>query len=133
VVECKKSEKFAWVFFTRPFKFEPFEIDGQYLDSLQCLTKKSENSLLDVFLFDNCLHYSHFSRVAVAYSEFMLNPTGVEKNEKHKREIFETQNQLKKYLNSQYEQFMKYNLRLDHTPFYLYFPCVVLDGLFTKQ
>ena len=44
VIECKKDDDFAWVFFSRPFpKFGMEDIDGQYVDEIHCITKNTEN------------------------------------------------------------------------------------------
>jgi hypothetical protein len=62
VIECKKTEKYAWVFFTRPFSFDHTEVAGQYLDKIQCVTNNLEKSnFLDEILFQpELMHYADF-------------------------------------------------------------------------
>ena len=74
-IECKKSESFVWVFFTRPFKFNYLaDITGQYIDELQVRTRKFElDYLRELVLKDNPLHYHSMKRVAVSFDEFPIN------------------------------------------------------------
>jgi len=102
VIECKKNPNFAWVFFTRPFRFSYSEIEGHYLDKIQCITKNCDKSDLSELLSnEKPLHYSEFDRVSVAYSEILLKPNASNKNPKG---IFEAQNQVKKFMDAQFEQ-----------------------------
>jgi hypothetical protein len=132
VIECKKTKNYAWVFFTRPFKFTPVEADGQYLDSLQCLTKNLEKNMFlhDLLNFTKSLHYKNFNRVSVAYSEFILDSKDQsQRNSKNcHHEIFEAQNQVKKYLDCQFEQFMDYSNQTESISTNFFFHCIVFDG-----
>jgi len=130
VIECKKTKNYAWVFFTRPFNFDPVEVTGQYLDSLQCVTRKLEKNdyLCDLLNFTKGVHYRNFNRVSVAYSEFLLDQSELDKNSRNKREIFEAQKQVKKYLDCQTEQFIKYSNEDKSIIAHFYFPCIVFDG-----
>lgn len=128
VVECKRDRDFAWVFFTRPLKFDWIgDIDGQYLDELQVLTKSSETTQIkDIILGKAAYHYKDMNKVAVCYDEFHLQG---KKNSfaQKKKEIFEAQNQLKKYISYTNEHEMK----AQYPGLYrliMYFPCIVFDG-----
>lgn len=127
VIECKKDESFAWVFFTRPFDFGQEYVNGQYLDELQIGCKSSRpTQLRELVLGKSEFHYENFKRVAVAYDAFPIKPKKSSYEQK-KREIFEAQNQLKKYICSTNEQTMKEKydglFRFD-----FYFPCIVFQG-----
>jgi hypothetical protein len=130
VVECKKSEKFAWVFFTRPYKLFRSSISGQYIDSVQIREKKlDEEKLMNYFFEKTNLHYGDLSKVAIAYSEFCLEKPKNSQQRTHKKEIFEAQNQLKKYIDSQNNDIIgiaPYNFTKDF--FIFYFLCIVVDG-----
>lgn len=127
VIECKKNESFDWVFFTRPLDFDFGDVSGQYLDELQIRCKSSRpTQLRELILEKSKLHYKEFERVAVSYDAFPLKPkkSGYERM---KREIFEAQNQLKKYICYTNEQTTKERyeglFRFD-----FYFPCIVFHG-----
>lgn len=127
VAECKKSENFAWVFFTRPLDFAFEDISGQYLDELQMRCKSIKpTQLRELLLEKSKLHYEKFERVAVSYDAFPLKSKKSEYEQK-KKEIFEAQNQLKKYICYSLEQATKERYegvyRFEH-----YFPCIVFHG-----
>jgi len=129
VIECKKDEDFAWVFFSRPFEFNIEDIDGQYVDEVQTLTKNTENyQIMDIILEKTNLHYKSIQRKAVTYNEFYLKGKKASYAKK-KREIFEAQNQLKKYIACLIEQMMKASPQFSVYPIELYFPCIVFDGV----
>jgi len=68
VVECKKDENFAWVFFSRPLKFHIEDIDGQYVDQTQMASKNVENLQVMEMILGKChLHYENMKRQAVTY------------------------------------------------------------------
>ena len=127
IIECKKDDKFAWVFFTRPmdFKWED-DVDGQYLDQIQIITKNAEATLIADIIFKKVkLHYASMKRVAVAFEQFFMK--GNKKNfEKKKNEIFEAENQLKKYISYYFEQCVK--AKYDVYRLLMLFPIVVFDG-----
>jgi len=128
IVECKRDRDFAWVFFTRPLIFDWLEdINGQYLDELQVLTKSSETTQIkDIILGKTPYHYRDMNKIAVCYEEFHLQG---KKNSfaQKKKEIFEAQNQLKKYISYTNEQEMKAQYP-DLYRLIMYFPCIVFDG-----
>lgn len=128
VIECKKNENFAWVFFTVPMEYAPEEsIDGQYLDELQIQMKNTEpTQVRDIILGETSLHYHKFKRLAVTFDEVYL------KGKKHeydrgKREIFEAENQLKKFIMHRKEKVIEENPPITGRIF-IYFPCIVFDG-----
>jgi hypothetical protein len=129
-IECKRSENFAWVFFTRPFTYDKSSISGQVMDSIQFFGKNAEdNQVTDIILDKANLHYQNSKRVAVAYSEFNVSEKNTaERNNKHKHEIFEAQNQLKKYIDCEFDKSAKSNLKLRACGTFVYFPCIVFDG-----
>jgi len=125
VVECKRDDNFAWVFFMRPFKFDYTEIDGQYLDGLQILTKKfDKEDVKEAILGKAQLHYSRIQRVAVCFDEFYIK--GEKTDYGRKKEIFEAETQLKKYILYSNEQLIKSKFSEGAM---IYFPCIVFDGL----
>ena len=127
VIECKKDDNFAWVFFTRPLEFEwEGDIDGQYLDEIQILTKNVEATQIEEIISKKTkLHYASAESVAVAFDEFFMK--GKKKTfEKKKREIFEAENQLKKYISYYFGQCVK--ARYDIYRLNMLFPLIVFDG-----
>jgi hypothetical protein len=130
-IECKKDEDFAWVFFSRPFVLEFEDITGQYVDEAQVVTKNTENfQIMEIFLGKVLpqLHYSSFTRKAVSYNEFYLQGKK-ESFKERKKEIFEAQNQVKKYIDCSIDQLMKVSKELTIYPIEIDFPCIVFDGL----
>lgn len=127
-IECKKSEDYAWVFFTLPTGETRFLADGQYLDDFQPL---SLSNLF--FLLDPLLHYSDFSRFASPFSEVKLGkPSG----KRSRNEIYEGVNQLVKFVSYQIAvQFETWkgdriavnNLR-ESLRMFFFFPILVFDG-----
>lgn len=123
-IECKKDDNFAWVFFTRPLKYDIEDIDGQYLDGIQILTKKiDKDAIREVILGNSSLHYSRMRKVAVSFDEFYIK--GKKSDYGKKRDIFEAVNQLKKYILYSNEQNLK-----SGSPYtiLIHFPCIVFDG-----
>jgi hypothetical protein len=83
------------------------------------------------YVFENSkTHYNTLDKVAIAYSEFCLQKPKNNQERSHKKEIFEAQNQLKKYVNSLVTDLFKIasnNFSLNFVIFN--FLCIVLDGL----
>ena len=99
-IECKKSEPYAWVFYTRPrLTMNSLYMKGQLFTTFPKLKGFSGGSAQG-FLEQNCLelHYDRFDRIAVAYDELKKCKTN-EKAGSHKNEIFEATNQLTKFVN----------------------------------
>jgi len=127
-IECKKSESFAWIFFTVRTEYEPLEcIDGQYLDELQICLKDAEiTNLRDLVLREN-LHYHRFERFAITFDEFHLK--GKKKEyDRGKKEIFEAQKQLEKFIAYAKERYIGGKPVSDLKRIFVYFPCIVFDG-----
>lgn len=127
-IECKKIENLAWVFFTRPYRFEIEDLAGQYIDNAQILTKNTENyQIMELILEKTSLHYKQTKRIAISYAEFSIEKK--KKNDyKKKREIFEAQNQVKKYVECSFDQLIRASRRIQGYPIEVFFPCIVLDG-----
>lgn len=129
VIECKKDENFAWIFFSRPFELGIEDIDGQYIDEVQCITKNTENCQIMETVYEKAsLHYENVERTAVSYDAFYIK--GKKSSyEKKKNEIFEAQNQVKKYIGHTIEQVIKASPQFSVYPIEFYFPCIIFDGL----
>jgi hypothetical protein len=69
-IECKKSEEYAWVFFTLPSSTQ-FSIDGQYVDELQVLSTDPFERGFQIYNHhpDAKVHYNKFKRVASPFVE----------------------------------------------------------------
>jgi len=123
-VECKKSENSAWVFFSRPFKYGLFEVDGQYVDGIQALTKNLDNTTnMELILSASKLHYSRIKKAARCFAEFHYQ--GKKSENDGKKEIFEAENQIKKYISYTNEKILTGNAPVTID---FHFPCIVFDG-----
>lgn len=129
VIECKKDDDFAWVFFSRPFpEFCMEDIDGQYVDEVHCITKNTENYQIMEKIFDKTsFHYQNIVRRAITYDAFCLAAKKSSFSKK-KREIFEAQNQIKKYIGYMIEQLIKASPQYSEYPIEIDFPCIIFDG-----
>lgn len=127
IIECKKDDNFSWVFFTRPLEFEWLhDIDGQYLDQIQILSKNVEALQIKEMISKKVkLHYSDMKRVAVTFAQFFMKGKKADFESK-KREIFEAQNQIKKYISYYFGQCVK--ARYDMYRLNMLFPVIVFDG-----
>lgn len=99
-IECKKSEPYAWVFYTRPrMPDNSIYMNGQLTTTLPKRKTFSVESS-EWFLERECLkfHYDRFDRIAVAYDE-LKKARANEKVGSHRNEIFEATNQLTKFVN----------------------------------
>ena len=87
VVECKKDENFAWVFFSRPLKFSIEDIDGQYVDQTQMASNNVENLQVMEMILGKCnLHYENMKKKAVTYDAVYVKGNKGSYGEK-KREV----------------------------------------------
>lgn len=131
-IECKKSENSAWIFFSRPFRYDIFEIDGQYIDQIQALTSFDNTMNMELILPSSRFHYSHIRKAARCFAEFHYQ--GKKTEISGKKEIFEAENQLKKYVSYINEKIFKGNVPTGMDFIELQFPCIVFDGeLFEAQ
>jgi len=99
-IECKKSESYAWVFYTRPRIPENIiYMEGQLTTTFPEIKGFSGDSS-KWLLEQECLklHYDRFDRIAVAYDELKKGKAN-EKVGAHRNEIFEATNQLIKFVN----------------------------------
>jgi len=121
VIECKKSNTYSWVFFSRPTVIKLFSL-GQYVDYVRVLAFQTE--VLDHFEKN---HYENFDNVASTYAEFKVKKKNkITKTEQsQKDEIFTAVNQLKNYIlydkDSTRVQFQFPFIRI-------YYPIIVFDG-----
>ena len=134
VIECKKSESHAWVFYTRTKLSERSgsTVRGQVTTTLPELEQLSPDSS-KWFLEQECLklHYNGFYRAAVEYDELKKKQTN-EKAGSHRNEIFEAINQLVKsvnYLNRRVASNLS-DLPVKHKRelIMVLFPIIVFDG-----
>lgn len=135
VIECKKSETHAWVFFMRKnVKTNGYHISGQFITTLE----ESKTVLPDSLEWKlrECMdfHYSDFDKIAVAYDEIKIQSLcGTKKDEHSRRELFEGINQIVKFTRYELYQIVKRISRLPTTiPKYavvtFFFPIIVFDG-----
>ncbi len=137
-IECKKSETYAWFFYTRPrIPMSSIYIRGQYRTtvpqpetySAQSFQALFENELLE-------LHYDNFERVAIAYDEIKKRKNEKKKNEgesKGRKEIFEAVNQLVKFtcyeIHQTFNRIEKFKKSTAHSEYLIFFfPIIVFDG-----
>jgi len=129
VVECKKNENNAWVFYNRQnIPVSGHHISGQFKTSIPKPRIWSPDSF--DWLFQKCLtlHYYEFERVAIAYDEIRKK-----KVSSSRREIFEAINQLVKFTSYEIHQILS---RISKSPktssdrefIIMFFPIIVFDG-----
>jgi hypothetical protein len=133
-IECKKSENLAWVFFMRPVKWKSSDwkgstfaknVSGHYIDGFQSVNKSTawcepRDSILD----SANLHYGNYRKVAVCFTGITVQG---KQNESRRNEIFEAENQVKKYIVDKNELYLKTDIIIP-TFIEFHFPCVVFDG-----
>lgn len=141
VIECKKIETHAWVFYNRHNPpISGYHISGQFKTSVPKPRKFSTDSF--GWALEKCLalHYYKFERVAIAYEE--IKKTKLEKeNKKRKtqkenpsrREIFEAINQLRKFTCDEMHQIFSRISKLpklssDRELIVIFFPIIAFDG-----
>jgi hypothetical protein len=130
VVECKKSEAFAWVFFTRPFKFNIESVAGHYLDEVQMASKNVERTeIMRIILQNTSLHYNKESKVAVTFEAFKIGDIQRGQFREQHSEINEAREQLKSYVDWAMEQDIKERVSIIPYTIEMYFPCIVFRGL----
>ena len=134
MIECKKSESYAWVFYTRPrLPMTSIYTRGQLTTWLPKRKQFSADSS-EWFFESQCLklHYDSFNRIAVAYDELKKAKSSTKKDS-HRREIFEAINQLVKFVNYLNH---KTETRISELPegsphrelIMILFPVIVFDG-----
>lgn len=129
VIECKKSEAFSWVFFTRPFKYKFENVMGQYLDEVQMAAKNTERTeIMNVVLGKTPLHYEGKQDVAVTYEAFKTGDVKQSQFREDQNAIFEAQNQLKSYIDYGTEQSIRERVSVIPYSVEVYFPCIVFRG-----
>ena len=120
IVECKKTDTHAWVFFTRPERVN-WVGSGQIIDFLE-ITSEDKDRCLNTW--DLGLHYGSFNRIAHTYSEVKLQG-----GSSGKSEIFEASNQLIKcarYHKDQQQELILRDRSMRHLG--IYFLAIAFDG-----
>lgn len=129
IIECKKSEAFSWVFFTRPFRFEVDDLTGQYLDELQMAAKNTErNEIMHEILKETKLHYSDQKRVGVTYEAFQTGDAHKSQFKEDKSAIFEAVSQLKSYVECSNDEDIRIRVPVLPYTIQMSFPCIVFRG-----
>ena len=131
VIECKKSDTHAWIFYTRPsIPVSYVYMSGQYITSVPELSRFSSESfhwqLKQRVLFTP---HSRFERIAVAYEEIKKAKAG--KGGSSRKEIFEAVSQLVKFTCYELHQIhrrISQIARSDLEHIIVLFPVVVFDG-----
>lgn len=96
-VECKKSDEYAWIFFTVPSYLRLLGY-GQYFDHTKAFR---QDAALDLY-FDNpdsLFHYYSFEKVASSFLEVKLEKSSGKRREP--REIYEGVSELVKFVSYQ--------------------------------
>ncbi|MGA2683222.1 MAG: hypothetical protein ABSF44_15655 [Candidatus Bathyarchaeia archaeon] len=130
VIECKKSEKYAWVFFTqpKPSDFDINEFAGQFLDDLQMATKDVYRSEIRDIVFKNIkLHYDEQRKCAVTFQDFKIGEVKSQFREQQ-NEINEARQQLKGYIAWAMRQDVDFWKPITPYSIEMYFPCIVFKG-----
>lgn len=139
-IECKKSNNYAWVFFTRPNEYNK-GLSPSNLMSGQCKSSIPNNinpygtsmdDWLILELYPN-LHYASFERIAIAYHE--VKNKSLDKSNKRsstgRQEIFEAIIQLTKFVNYRIHGhlgLLNEKKKVSQELCCLMFPIVVFDG-----
>lgn len=140
-IECKKSEAYAWFFYTRPqIPMSAVYMNGQFRTSVPQPIRFSTESFQGLLQY-KCFpqHYDGFDRIAVAYDEIKKMKLEKKNGESGKtdssgrKEIFEARNQLVKFTCYELHETFK---RLSNTPkdsakrelAIVLFPIIVFDG-----
>ena len=120
LIECKKSNSHAWVFFTRPMQEKVFPMDGQVYDYPQAFSTKAfreKDTTVEKYFFYQyyfnsfasktairSIHYRNFDRIAIAYQEYKIasldgSDSGNKRNDSTtgRNDVLEAINQLVKF------------------------------------
>lgn len=137
-LECKNDPGMAWIFFTRPFKFNVVDIAGQYIDEIQMATRNTENvEIMEMILKKSQLHYENdaFKNVAVTYDRVFLHPPKNynpqrenQRGKKRKNHLLEAISQLKKYIDWAMDQEVRKRSQVLPYTIEMYFPCIIFQG-----
>lgn len=129
IIECKKSEAFSWVFFTRPFRFEVDDLAGQYLDELQMAAKNTERTeIMHEILKEAKLHYCDQKRVGVTYEAFQTGDAHRSQFKEDKSAIFEAVSQLKSYIECSSDEDIRIRVPVLPYTIQMSFLCIVFRG-----
>jgi hypothetical protein len=130
IIECKKSEAFSWVFFTRPYRrFEVDDIAGQYLDEVQMAAKNTgRTEIMFELLKDARLHYSDQKRVGVTYEAFQTGDPHKSQFKEDKGATFEAVSQLRSYVECSNDEDIRIRVPVLPYTIQMSFPCIVFRG-----
>ena len=129
VIECKQSEAFSWVFFTRPLEYSNENIAGQYLDEVQMAARNVERAeVMQSILMKTSLHYRNMPTVAVTYEAFKMGEVQRGQFREGQNEIFDAQCQLKSYIECAMHQSIRERISIIPYTIEMYFPCIVFRG-----
>ena len=147
IVECKKSENHAWVFFSRPERNKVFRMSGHVHDYPKLFSTKAYcnrhklskfghfsyeyyfNSFNDPNKGMRDIHYSDFDSVAITYDEYKIKK-GTRNTRKN---ILEAVNQIVKFFLFDLEESISSPGRIrgavsSYYPIIVTFLAIVLDG-----
>jgi len=129
VIECKKSDAFSWVFFTRPFAFKIDDVAGQYLDEAQMAAKNTGRlEVMRMILGNTSLHYETQKWVAVTFNAFATGKAHRGQFRESQSEINEAREQLKTYVDWVIDQDVREWVSTLPYTIEMYFPCIVFRG-----
>jgi len=147
IIECKKSENHAWIFFSRPEKSKVFRMSGHVHDypklfSTKAYSNRDKLSNLGHFSYEyyfnyfndpnrgmRNVHYSDFDSVAITYDEYKIKK-GTRNTRKN---ILEAVNQTVKFFLFDLEESINSPGRINgavssYYPIIVTFLAIVLDG-----
>jgi hypothetical protein len=131
VIECKKSDAFYWVFFTRPYDFDIDDVTGQYVDEAQMAARNTERlEIMKMILKNTSLHYETKKTVAVTFNAFKMGKVEHARGQfrESQNEINEAREQLKTYLDWAIDQDVRDWVSTLPYTIEMYFPCIVFRG-----
>jgi hypothetical protein len=127
-IECKKSNAYSWVFFTRPYVFDIDDIAGQYIDEAQMAARNTERlEIMNMILGKTSLHYQSKDKVAVTFNAFKTGSADGQYRESQ-NEINEAREQLKTYVDWAIDQDIRDWVSTLPYTIEMYFPCIVFRG-----
>ena len=133
-IECKKSDEYAWIFFTVP-SYSRWLNYGQYFDDLKFASPHV--GLIDVYIDHqkSQLHYYNFTKVASPFHEVKLKKAARKRGTLN--EIYEGVNELVKFVSYQIHSYISSSRRRYEEVtdiwkplfgIHYFFPVLVYDG-----
>lgn len=132
VIECKKSNTHAWIFFTIPeiyrtpyFTGQTFEFLDAFADAKYSVLEEILPSFRDM-RGESFLHYDKFQRIAVTSHEIRLDKKIAQKG---RNEIFESRNQIVKCISYHFGGLRKHVKAGSPSKLIrFFFPVIVFEG-----